>query len=199
MTSIQRTEETAKLSLQPHTYERLRVNEDAGCILDGENRLLLFDVKTLQAFSNKLLLITGSTVGKQLLYQIGRAIGEEGYRNSKERMRTEEDWQKVFDEVLKFLGWGRCLDMKIMNQTGYTQYVFRATGTLESHKRESSEPTCHLQRGTIAGWLEAHLDNKAVSSTEIQCAAQGAKQCVFEIKFETPTSSHGRSEEAPAK
>ncbi len=186
------------VQLQTAKGQTVRMDQEKGWILDGETRLGLFDVRTLHAFTDRLILTAGHIVAKTLLYQLGRAIGEQNYNQSKALIHSEKDWQKVYDSALQFLGWGRCSDIALRNETEKTVYVFTLRNTLESHERRAAEPICHLQRGAVAGWLEAYLGKKALNCAETQCACQGAQQCVFEVTFASPTSSD-KSEVATAK
>jgi len=63
-------------------------------------------------------------------------------------------------------------------------YVFKLKGTSLSYERKLTEPSCHMMRGILSGWLEAYSDAKAVESTEKECESMGKQFCVFEVVLE---------------
>jgi predicted hydrocarbon binding protein len=128
--------------------------------------------------------MAGSTVTKILFYQMGEAIGQTAMHYWKHEIQSPSDLTRISDKVLKLRGWGRCLNVEISGFHGKTIYVFSLKGTPSSHERTANEPTCHIMRGIVAGWLEAYLDRKAQSTTETACASMGNKHCVFKVEFE---------------
>jgi predicted hydrocarbon binding protein len=160
------------------------VDPDNGWIMARDERVIVFRVKTFQAMMDRLTSVAGSTVTKTLFYMMGEEIGQTAMRYSKNEIHGKGDLTRIADRLLAIHGWGRCLSFETTDRDGQTVYVCVVKGTPLSHQRVTNEPTCHVMRGVVAGWLEVFLDKKAQSSTETQCASMGSQQCVFEVTFE---------------
>jgi len=156
-------------------------DKEKGWITEGRERIVTFRIKTFQAFADRLIKMAGSTLGGVLLYQMGNEIGRTALHYSRNLIRSESDVGKALDIVYSQRGWGRCLGVETETVDGETKYVFKMTGTPLSHERASKEPTCHIVRGILAGWIEAYVDAKAKRSREVECASMGHQSCVFEV------------------
>lgn len=169
--------------LEARPLERLERDENKGWILEDGKRILSFRVTTFQAFIDKLMNIAGSQVAQTLLFQTGKEIGQTGLRYSKDKIKSEQDLGKVFDEVLTLRGWGKCLEIQKKSQDSKTLYVFTLSNCPLCHEHKTGLTICHLMGGISAGWLEAYLGKKALTSVERECASTNGQFCVFEITF----------------
>jgi predicted hydrocarbon binding protein len=160
-------------------------DNDKGWIMARDKRIITFRIQTFQAMMDKLTSIAGSTVSKTLFYQMGEEIGQKAVQYSKPEIHSPSDLARIADEVLSLHGWGRCLSLEMTSRGDKMVYVCLLKGTPASHERTANEPTCHIMRGIVAGWLETYLDKKAESSTETVCASMGNEHCAFEVEFES--------------
>lgn len=160
-------------------------DSEQGWFLENDERVVILRATTFQKFADQLIAITGSKIGELLLYKMGTTIGQISFQTSKYHLRSGVDSWKAFDERLKFRGWGRCVDMTTRTEGNRTIYTFKLKGTPTSYKRVAMEPTCHVMRGIIAGWLESLLEKKADTTSETECASTGVPFCVFEVAFST--------------
>jgi predicted hydrocarbon binding protein len=160
-------------------------DNDKGWIMAYGKRIITFRIHTFQAMMDKLTSIAGATVSKTLFYQMGEEIGQKAMEYSKPEIQSPSDLVRVADEALTLHGWGRCLSLEVNDRGDKTVYVCLLNGNPSSHERTADEPTCHMMRGVVAGWLEAYLGKKAESSTETVCASMGNEDCAFEIVFES--------------
>lgn len=165
-------------------------DREKGWVLEEGNRIITFRVKTFQSFVDRMISLVGKRVAEMILYQMGNEIGHVAYKYSEDRLRSDEDLGRVLDDVVGTRGWGRCGDFERQVQSGALRCTLTVTGTPFSYERTSLEPTCHIVRGVVAGYLESHFGRKAQSSIEKECASTGSKVCVFEVTFprlSTPT------------
>jgi len=161
---------------------QLKRDEAEGSIVEENNRLITFRLDTWQGIVDRLTSIAGEPVTETLLSQIGNSIGRSGMEYSKDRILTEDDLWKVFDEVLRARGWGRCVGFS--KGTGPRKsYIFNLRNAPLSSQRRASKPMCYMMRGILTGWLEAYLGAKATAAVEKSCAAMGNSLCIFEITF----------------
>ena len=162
---------------------KLTRDMENGWILEDNIRIASFRVKTFQIFVDRLRSIAGAHVADLLLEKMGEAMGEAAMQERKNAIHSDEDLWKAFDRVVSIRGSGRCFGMTRSTKDSETTYVFKMKGTLLSHERRATEPTCHIIRGTIRGWTEAYLNKKASKSVETECASTGSSSCVFEVTF----------------
>lgn len=168
--------------LKTSKLSQLEKDEAEGIIVEDNERIVTFRLKTWQGLVDRLTSIAGEQVTETLLSQIGNSIGRSGMEYSKDRILKEDDLWKVFDMVLQARGWGRCVGLsKEMDSGG--SYIFRLRNAPLSYQRRTSKPTCHMMRGIVTGWLEAYLGAKAKVAVEKSCAAMGNSLCIFEITF----------------
>ena len=171
------------IELEPEPLERLTRDEEKGWILEDGIRIISFRLRTIHAAVDKLASMVGSKVTATLLYEIGFEIGKAAMSYSRDNIHSEEELGPVLDRVLSLRGWGRCLGIAKRPLSGGRVYVARLKGTLLSDERQTVEPTCHMVRGVVAGWLETHCGKKAVESVETECVSTGDPACVFEVKL----------------
>jgi len=169
-----------ELRIEPSA--QLERHEEEGSIVEENNRLITFRLDTWQAIVDRLISIAGEPVTETLLSQIGNSIGRSGMEYSKNRILTEDDLWKVFDEVLRARGWGRCVGFS--KGTGPRKsYIVNLRNAPLTSQRRAPKPTCYMMRGVVTGWLEAYSGAKATAAVEKSCAAMGTSVCVFEITF----------------
>lgn len=169
------------VELEPKPLEHLLRDEEKGWILENGHRVISFRLETIHSIVDKLVSMVGPKVATTLLHEIGVAIGRAGMNYSKDGIHSEEELGPMLDRVLRLQGWGRSLGITKRPLSGGRVYVAKLTGTLLSRERRTKEPSCHIVRGVIAGWLEAYFGGKAVESIEAECAAIGDPACVFEV------------------
>jgi predicted hydrocarbon binding protein len=160
---------------------------DTGWIMEDGVRVVTLGIKTFQAMMDGVTNLAGSTATRALLYQMGEEIGETAMRHTRNSIKSPLDLPTAFDRVLSRRGWGRCLNLELTSRDGGRPYVCILKGTPTTYQRTANEPTCHLMRGLVVGWLEAYLHWRAQSSTETACASMGNEHCVFEVEFELLT------------
>ncbi len=160
----------------------LRRRQEDGWILEGEERILSFRVKTFQGVLDHLYSMAEPKVGKTVLYQIGQDMGRATFAYSKKDMPSEDQW-KILDEVLSVRGWGRCVSVNRINDEPYVTYAYTIRGCPICHNRQATEPMCDIVRGIVTGWQESIIGRKAESSDETRCVATGAKFCIFHVSF----------------
>jgi predicted hydrocarbon binding protein len=156
--------------------------ENGYLFVDGE-RIFAFRIKTFQAFMDRLNVLAGKPVSQVLSDQMGKAIGHTAMDYSKDHVHSVEDLWKVADELLSQRGCGRCMGGEKRAENGTNRFIFRLKGIPTSYERKATEPTCHVMRGVVQGWIEGYLGRNAVSSSEIRCVSTGSSECVFEVKF----------------
>jgi len=159
----------------------LKRDRENGWILEDDNRIVTFRVKTFQALADRISELFGAKVGSVVLYQMGNAIGHAGMKYTKGKITSENELGETLDRVLGARGWGRCLELTSKSMGAKKMYSARMRGTPLAHERTSNEPTCHLMRGILSGWLEAYFDGKVLESVERECASMGRPFCTFEI------------------
>jgi predicted hydrocarbon binding protein len=165
-----------------NTKHELRRRQEDGWILDGEERIISFRVKTFQAVLGHVYSIAGSKVGKTLLNQIGQDMGRATFDYSKSDVRSEDHW-KILDEVMSVRGWGRCVSVNRINDDPYVTYAYTIRECPICYNQKSAEPMCDIVRGIVTGWQESIIGRKAESSYETRCTATGAKFCIFHVNF----------------
>jgi len=152
--------------------------EENGCILEDGERIITFRAKTFQTLVEKLECMTGPIVAKTLLYQLGNQLGRTAISYSKLRLlESGENLVQMYDNVLRFRGWGRCLAIDPTDR-GYRVTIQNCA---LCHMQKANEACCDLMRGGVVGWIEAFLGVRAAASVETECVATGGKFCVFEI------------------
>lgn len=174
----------SRSELVGESHDQLTRDEEKGWILEGANRIISFRAKTFQALTDSLTRLVGPMTAAVVLNQLGIAIGRAAMSYSKDKIESQNDLPAVVDSVLSARGWGRCLDLTRQSTGGRTIYVFKLKGTPMSYERKSTEPSCHMMRGILSGWLEAFSDAKAVNSMEKECESMGKQFCVFEVVLE---------------
>ncbi len=174
---------SSQLSQTERSLGSLTRDEENGWILEDSTRIVSFRVKTFQAFVDKLVSMAGRRVAEILLYNMGNEMGRTICHYSKDDIKSENDLGEVLDRVARLRGWGRCLVFEKRKESSRTLYLVKFRGTPLSYERTSMEPTCHVVRGGIVGYLEAYLSKKAAASSEIECASLGHEFCVFEVTF----------------
>ena len=137
--------------LQPLT--ELTRDEEKGWILEGDKRIISFRVKTFQVLVSRLISLAGFKVSGTLLFQIGKEIGETAFEYSKDSAMAD-NLVKVFDSILVHRGWGRCLGIE-KKGNGKPAYVFTMAECPLCYELKGVEPTCHMMRGIVTGWIEA--------------------------------------------
>lgn len=161
-------------------------DEEKGWIHEGDNRIVTLRVKTFQTLSNQLGAIAGSKISGVILNQLGMACGRVVMGYSREEIQLQSDLPTILDWIMKDRGWGRCVDLTWQSSGTRTTYVVKVKGSPLSHEHYSSQPSCHLLRGALSGWLEAYFDAKVLDSTETECESMGNSFCVFEITLDKP-------------
>jgi len=164
------------------TKRELRRRQEDGWILEGEERILSFRVKTFQTVLDHIYSMAGSKVGKTVLNQIGQDIGRATFDYSKNDITSEDHW-KILDQVLSVRGWGRCVSVNRINHEPYVTYAYTIRDCPICYNRKATEPMCDIVRGIVTGWQESILGRKADSSDETRCVATGAKFCIFHVSF----------------
>jgi|SRR5208337_3206505 len=156
--------------------------ENGFLFVDGE-RSFSFRVKSFQASLDRLDIMTGKLVSQVLSDQMGKAIGRVGMDHWRTRIHSDDDLWKVTDEVLSVHGAGRCVGGEKREEGKTSRFIFRLKGTMTSYDHKATEPTCHLMRGIVQGWMEGYLERNASSCIETQCESTGSSECVFEVTF----------------
>ena len=174
--------------LEPGSYEDLTRDKEHGLILEDGKRVVSFRLATFQALVNRLIEMAGEKVGRTLLFQMGCEIGRVGLRYSKEKI-LENNVAKVFDDVIRHRGWGRCLGIEKQGNDPNV-FIITMTDCPLCYGQKSAESTCDLMRGIVTGWMEALLDRKPVRSFETDCGAVKGPLCVFEVSFSTSNASN---------
>jgi predicted hydrocarbon binding protein len=164
------------------TKRELRQRQEDGWILEGEERILSFRVKTFQAMLDRLYSIAESNPGKTLLYQIGQDMGHAAFDYSKKAITPEDHW-KILDDILSRRGWGRCVSANRINDERYVTYAYTIRDCPICYNRKATEPMCDIVRGIVTGWQESSIGRKAEASDETRCTATGAKFCIFHVSF----------------
>jgi len=164
------------------TKRELRRRQEDGWIVEGEERILSFRVKTFQAVLDRLSSMTESELGKTVLNQIGQDMGRAAFDYSKNDINSEDHW-KILDGVLSARGWGRCVSVNRINDESYVTYAYTIRDCPICYNRKATEPMCDIVRGIVTGWQESILGRKAQPSDETRCAATGAKFCIFHVSF----------------
>ncbi len=164
------------------TKRELRRRQEDGWILEGEERILSFRVKTFQGVLDHLYSMAEPKVGKTVLYQIGQDMGRATFAYSKNDIASKDPWNTL-DEVLSVRGWGRCVSVNRINDEPYVTYAYTIRGCPVCYMRTATEPMCDIVRGIVTGWQESIIGRKAESSDETRCAATGAKFCIFHVSF----------------
>jgi len=173
-----------ELAAQQKNSEDMFRDLENGLVLENGNRIVTFTIKTYQAFVDKVAVLAGPRVAQTLLYQMGNEMGRAGFSYSKEAVRSLRDAWKVFDGVLAYRGWGRCIELREKVHDNSVTFVVTTKGCPLCDDRRSYVPRCDVLRGVATGWLEAFLGKKAKSSIETDCAAVRNQHCIFEISFD---------------
>jgi len=156
-------------------------DREKGWVLEDGKRLVTFRLKTFRSYENRLISLVGGRIGEMLLYQMGNEIGRTAFEYSREAIRSEADLGTVLDSVLSARGWGRCGPFQKQDGAGKVIYVVQLTGTPSSDSRIATKPSCHIERGLVAGYLEAYSGKKVQSHSESSCVVTGGQFCTFEI------------------
>ncbi len=154
-----------------------------GWFFEEDSRIISFRVETFHALADSLIGMAGAIVAKTLLYKVGSEMGRRSFNKWKTHIQSIEDLLKVFDLTAKRRGWGRILSLTSRKENEKTIYTFTRSGTPSSYNRRATEPTCYLEKGTYAGWIEGYVGGTAHSSVETKCASTGEPFCIFEITF----------------
>jgi predicted hydrocarbon binding protein len=157
-----------------------------GWVLEEGSRLVTFRIKTFQSFMDRMISLVGQRVGEVILYQMGNEIGHVTYQYSEAKILSDDDLGRVLDDVLATRGRGRCGNFEMQAHGPTATCTLTAIGTPCSHERSSSERTCHIVRGIVAGFMEARFGTKAQSSFEKECQSNGSRTCVFEVTLHNP-------------
>jgi predicted hydrocarbon binding protein len=167
--------------LQPGSSENLTRDLERGLILEDGKRIISFRIATFQSIVKRLIELAGDKVARTLLYQIGNEIGRVALRYSRDKILADNN-VKVFDDVLRLRGWGRCLGLDRKNGSD-DAYVFTMADCPICSGVRGAAPMCDMMRGLVTGWMETFLDKKAIQSVEQDCAAVEGRLCVFEVTF----------------
>ncbi len=167
-------------------FDPLTRDEEKGWISEGDNRIVTLRVKTFQTLSNQLEAIVGSKISGVILNQLGMACGRVVMGYSREAIQLQSDLPTILDWIMKDRGWGRCVDLTWQSSGTRTIYVAKVKGSPLSHEHHSSQPSCHLLRGALSGWLEEYLNAKVTDSTEKECESMGNPFCIFEVTLDKP-------------
>jgi hypothetical protein len=178
--TLARTELVGKL------LDQLTRDEGIGWILEGDNRIISFRSDTFQTLSDQLVTLVGSKIAAVILNQLGMAAGRVVMNYSRGEIRSQNDLATVLDSTIRARGWGRCVDFTWHSSGTRTTYMIKLKGSALSRERHLSQPSCHLLRGAISGWLEAYSNSKVFDSIERECETMGKPFCVFEIVLEKP-------------
>jgi len=167
-------------------FAPLTRDEEKGWIIEGDNRIITLRVKTFQTLSNQLGAIVGSKISSIILNQLGMACGRVVMDYSREEIQLQSDLPTILDWIMRDRGWGRCVELTSQSSGTRTTYIAKLKGSPLSHEHHSSQPSCHLLRGALSGWLESYFDAKVVDSTETECESMGSPFCMFEVTLDKP-------------
>jgi predicted hydrocarbon binding protein len=162
---------------------KLSRDEEKGWILEDGLRIISFRQNTFQIFLDSLVSIVGLKIGVALMHSMGNTVGHATMQYVRDEVRGDDDLGKVLDKVLLARGWGRCVDLSKKREGERAIYVFKLSDTPISQERKTTELTCHLIRGLLAGWVEAYHGRGGSESVEKECVAVGGEHCTFEVRL----------------
>lgn len=130
------------------------------------------------------LVETTKIYGAAILGTIELAAKEAGFKvgkNALKVLRPEDAWK--VDELMNYVGWGQIVKMEEKEDR---IRIFMSESfdsrSIRSVKERFEWPACAIERGYIAGLLEA-IRNKKCEVEEVRCQAKGDEICEFVFKF----------------
>ncbi|WP_075794988.1 V4R domain-containing protein [Massilia putida] len=160
-------------------WDRIRVDESAGTIFDGDRRYLLMRPDVLMGMLHELPADMHATV----LTALGRSARKHGGKSVAAYLHAEGParlQQSVIDGAAAF-GWGK---WRITQRDGNTELEVENSPFAAGYG-PSGEPVCAPVGGIFHSLAQA-LMGGAVQVTETQCAARGATSCRFVARSAGP-------------
>lgn len=159
--------------------------DELGIIVEdrGGERIVCFRSKTFLHLMGRLMELMGDVLGATVLHQMGVDIGRSGFAFMKDEIKTDTDLTKLPDSVWSRRGWGRIMDIEVIEADARTYRVTVKENPISGRFNEN-EPACHVVRGVFTGFFEAYSGKRAKLSRQVACAAKGQPNCVFEVVFD---------------
>jgi predicted hydrocarbon binding protein len=162
-------------------------------IFDRNGRTILFRLETFRTLVNNLVGEAGAEAARRIFYNVGMEVGKNSFKYSTKKAETDEDIRSLFDKLLTFRGWGKCLD--VGSETSDRGKVYTVTVSECPLCREQNAPpavACGLLRGTVAGWFEAKMGEKAIGELGTDCAIQIGRSCIVQTRFDGNKPKQGQ-------
>ena len=166
-------------------YRLLKMDPKRGHISVGGNRIMISPSAMIPELlegmesvmgkggSASALYIASKNQSKPLIEMVNKIFGE-GI------MDTEVGFRKVLDNFIPYLGYGRFELIKYDLESGVFILRMRDGPTKTEAKKIQEEPSCHTERGVMAGIVESIL-KRPCSGKEVRCQVKGDEYCEFVI------------------
>lgn len=166
-----------KLSSLERSFHDLKAEIERGVLVDQNARTLVRPVKLMHSIEALLVRTFGRIAASNLLYEMGKEAGRHFvYNVGKEVNRASgmQRFQKACDNFAPLWGWEK-LESKDFNVEKRI-VSSRGEGSLFVRNKTGKAPTCHFNRGALAGTLEVILQSDC-ESIETACQGKGDDYC----------------------
>jgi predicted hydrocarbon binding protein len=153
------------------------------------DRLLAIRTVAFNQIRNDLIVMLGEPVARQILYRVGISIAKSSFRSAMERkkIRNEEDFWRVVNELFQLRGWGRIVSHEetVLEapSTNLFEIAFEDSAFTDPSSMQANPPVCDLLRGVLGGYVATFRKRALLSAIESSCKAMGTKNCVFRIQL----------------
>ncbi len=138
---------------------------------------VLIDKQGIVALYDAVRKMMGFGLGA-LLYRAGKTGGRQGAQLLAQRLGLHGE--RLLDALVIAFNTSRWGQARLVRQT--EPWHLHVRDSVLGANLESKKPVCHPIAGYWAGFFEVAFD-RPVEVREVQCAATGATECLFEIRF----------------
>jgi len=171
------------LGLSREVIDRLEMSGGKLRIGKGEERYLILPARFFGAVYESVRRLVGSGVSG-LLYYVGKEVGKGLLEEIRYRLETKgitgpEGTARELFSFLSDLGFGKVELVSISEGEAVVRIHESPTSSTLS---KCEGPSCHLERGLLAGAAEAFFNVRCVAK-EVKCRCLGHPYCEFVISW----------------
>ncbi len=171
--------------LSREVVDRLVISKEGLRIGDGSERYLIIPARIFGIMYEVTYRLVGHGVAG-ILYMIGKEVGkglieEISHRLESKGIKEPAQAAKELFTFLSDIGFGNVVLTSIDESKAVIRMFNSPTSSSISN---CSRPSCHLERGILAGAAEAFLRKKC-RAVEVKCRCLGNPYCEFVVSWES--------------